>query len=77
MAGATTTMRRLVHRIGVTPANMPPLARRYAAIAAEKSDDNLDAGRHGEPGALHLDELDPQLFYEQLRGHTRHWTMDS
>jgi AraC family transcriptional regulator, regulatory protein of adaptative response / DNA-3-methyladenine glycosylase II len=69
VAGATTTMRRLVHRIGVTPANIA--ASSPGGIAAigmplKRATTIWMLGDMVQSGALHLDELDPQLFYEQL-----------
>lgn len=62
-------MRRLVDRIGVTPADIA--ASSLEAIAAigmplKRAMTIWRLGDMVQSGALHLDERDPQLFYQQL-----------
>jgi AraC family transcriptional regulator, regulatory protein of adaptative response / DNA-3-methyladenine glycosylase II len=69
VAGATTTMRRLVDRIGVTPANIAassPEAIAAIGMPLKRATTIWMLGDMVQSGILHLDERDPQLFYEQL-----------
>jgi 3-methyladenine DNA glycosylase/8-oxoguanine DNA glycosylase len=65
MAGATTTMRRLVDRIGVTPTNIAassPEAIAAIGMPLKRATTIWMLGDMVQSGALHLDERDPQLF---------------
>jgi 3-methyladenine DNA glycosylase/8-oxoguanine DNA glycosylase len=73
-------MRRLVDRIGVTPANIAvssPEAIAAIGMPLKRATTIWMLGDMVQSGVLHLDERDPQLFLRTARGHTRHWTMDS
>ncbi|MGA9152661.1 MAG: AlkA N-terminal domain-containing protein [Candidatus Nitrosopolaris sp.] len=69
VAGATTTMRRLVNRIGVTPVNIAASsAEAIAAIgmALKRATTILRLAYMVRSGVLDLDERDLELFYQQL-----------
>ncbi|MGA9153556.1 MAG: AlkA N-terminal domain-containing protein [Candidatus Nitrosopolaris sp.] len=69
VAGATTTMRHLVDRVGVTPENIA--ASSSEAIAAigmplKRAMTILRLAYMVRSGLLDLNERDPELFYQQL-----------
>ena len=69
VAGATTTMRRLVDRIGVTPADIAassPEAIAAIGMPLKRATTILRLGDMVKSGVLDLDERDPRLFYQQL-----------
>jgi AraC family transcriptional regulator of adaptative response / DNA-3-methyladenine glycosylase II len=69
VAGATTIMRRLVDRIGLTPsaiAASSPEAIAGIGMPGRRAMTIWTLGRMVAAGELDLDERDPQLFYERL-----------
>jgi AraC family transcriptional regulator, regulatory protein of adaptative response / DNA-3-methyladenine glycosylase II len=68
VAGATTTMRRLVDRVGVTPENIAASSPEAAAIGMplKRAMTILRLAYMVRSGLLDLNERDPELFYQQL-----------
>jgi 3-methyladenine DNA glycosylase/8-oxoguanine DNA glycosylase len=67
VAGATTTMRRLVDRIGVTPENIAsPEAIAAFGMPLKRATTILKLAYMVRSGVLDLDERDQDLFYQQL-----------
>jgi AraC family transcriptional regulator, regulatory protein of adaptative response / DNA-3-methyladenine glycosylase II len=67
--GATTTMRRLVDRIGVTPENIAassPEAIAAIGMPLKRATTILRLAYMVRSGVLDLHERDPELFYQQL-----------
>ena len=69
VAGATTTMRRLVDRVGVTPENIAassPEAIAAIGMPLKRAMTILRLAYMVRSGLLDLNERDPELFYQRL-----------
>ncbi len=69
VAGATTIMRRLADRIGLSPkavAESSPSAIAAAGMPLKRAETIYSAGCMVQVGTLHMDERDPNIFYDQL-----------